>query len=438
MYQLIKLSVGSKLCSLTKITVPKPVLSIDPPICLFNFKVKTEAFIPPNENVELLVTVWELTRDYGDGFTSVISTIETTGNTNEVIFPREVLIENADYLVRAYHLTNIGESDWSDNINIKSGFVDTISFEPEILDNVGYEQGKHCIIHCNGNDYNLIWDGNSERIRIHKYDPDNAMWGDPVEYGAGLSIMNVGGRNSYGYPSDQPFSHCVGADNNIYFSAAIEYAPIENPHFTVFLFKFDTTTSTITMLASENTEIFKRDAPAMCYYNGALYFFGGYQIDVNGTVITPTEDEKTIIKYDLTNLTFSEVIVNGTVKPRNYRETKCTVVGDGVFTFSGMGSPLSNSRSPELWYFNFVSLEWEAKPMFTLGSLDECYMTMDVDSTDQYLNVLIDYQGSIALFNFFIESNFWEYAGNIDNLPKVLFPYLYGEYLYAVQYIKMY
>lgn len=438
MYQLTKLTIGSKICSLTETNISKPILSIISPICLFNFKIQVEAFVPPNDEVELLTTIWELTEDFGDGNVQLLSTLETDGNLTEVVFPRELLKENTNYLIRAYFLTTIGESDWSENINIKSGFVDVINFEPMNLSNPDYDQGKHCVINCDNVTYDLIFNEAEKLIYIYKYDSLNNSWSAVISYGTGLNFYGIGGKNSDGDVSYQPFSYCVSSDNKIYFTCTITGEFVNN-HSTligIYLFKFDPTASIITLLSSDNTGVFKRDAPAMCYYNNSLYFFGGYQVDTTGLVITPDEDEKTIVKYNLATLLFSEVIVNGTIKPKNYRETKCAVVGNGIFTFSGTGVPLSDEKSLELWYFNFISLEWEVKPMFTLSSLDKCYITMDVDINNQYLNVAIKYANSfkIELFNFFIESNYWEDNCLLCEFQDTQFHYLSNDILHVVSY----
>lgn len=420
MYKFSKIALSKNSCADEVVTIPKPTVVAQSPICPFDFHV-TLTSDPPPLGVIQSASVWELATD--NLFKSVVATIESSGPTmNEAFFPKKIIKGDSTYYLRAYTITNLGESVWSDTVTVETGF--TGFTDPEVTEYGASSDNwwnQKAITYINNVPYAIQFDNGNSAINMFKH--NGTSWWFLSNYGTTYNpyIDRVGARspfNEWGSADIESFAFCDDG-TNIYVTATLINA--SGLLIKIVLLKFDTQTETWSDYNLPNDGLFNRDAPGMFHRNGFLYFVGGYAVGADGKTISPTEDERTFFKFNLQTSELSPVTVNGALKPRDYRHTRIAQTDDGFYKFAGRGAPVgehsSFTNAPELWYFSFVTNSWTAKSQFSKGDyLSDCFVGFDIAPTKDYLyamftpcqNTAMYDNGKIFLYRYSLDSMFWE------------------------------
>lgn len=404
MYNLSKVCFDKKKCYAQPITINPPTLSFVSPLCPFSF-TGTCNNASGSETVVHLATVWELALD--SNFVNVVSTISTEGEEkNSVTFPRASIVDGSSYFIRAFHITDLGESNWSDPINITSGYS-YLNTTAELTNLGSYEatsERSEFFIH-NNILHQITFDTKKRTapltLKINKY--ENESWTNLQSFNDSNSTL----KNSFSlFPT-----FCLDGDN-LYIT--ITLATVDT-FLGIYLLKYDILTNTLSIVTKDNTGLFKRDQPAMIANGDYIYFVGGYVIDgpTSDKMYPPTDTERTFLRMHKTTNIFEEVVLTDTsFKPRNYRGSKIIKVGNGFWLYGGTGTKgygsFNVTGSPELSYFSFDQMKWTPKQIFPfLNLLSSAYIDLSVTSDNKYLN-LVSVAYDVTLFTFDLTLEMWD------------------------------
>lgn len=424
MQKVSRVSMSKRQCNQDAFTLPKPTLSAPTPICPFDFTITSTAFTPI-VGVTLNGIGWEVATTSDFLPWSMVASIQTTSEKVSGTIPKKLLQENQTYYVRAYYITDKGDGPYSDVITTvtKFEYIDIPDGEnwSDQTNPTNFNWGVFNKIGDIG--YYLHHTGTSGDMGLtyHLRRRETSGWGPEqpfliiTENGTEIKT-NPGASGPYDSFDITSVTSCTDGTNIFYTITLVNNS--EEPYYKgIRLLKVNPAIPEVTTLSTE-TELFKRDLPAMFHHEGELYFLGGYQINPNGTLITPTEDERTFIKFNLATSTFSEVPVEGSLKPRNYRDSKIVKTANGIYALSGRGNifqSLDYRMSPELWFFDFTSKTWQPKAMLqALTKIDKGIIAFDMAPAGDALNLVamdID-QGFIDMWKYWLATGLWEAWGS--------------------------
>lgn len=444
MHQLIKVTLSKFSCAPNKIVIEKPTITTESPICPFDFYVQSSSFVQPASEVTHTSTMWELASDIN--FLNVLATIETIDDKDTVLFPAKYLEENKTYYLRAYFITDYGESEWSETLTVATKFVTTS--EPEALDITGttlYEDNKGFITEVAGKPIRIsfVFDSNGNFLEIAEKITDGD-WVRKATYSHPSGITSVdpnnydGGYYSYQYDDQfQIFPSCT-SETELFFCATLMTGDINETTprtlIGIYLFRYDTATETLSTLITDNTGLFKRDSPALFYYNREIFIQGGYQLDANGLLVIAADEERTLCKYNLDTHVLSDVTVTS-AKPRNYRYSFTSTKGDKSFLFSGYGKT-KPGYSPEFWCFDHSSNSWIALQMFReidLLAEDNPSFAADISNDGLFFNMVIfkDMNSRAYLIQYDMIEDYWLPSQEITH-PFNLVTFSYPSYTHSM------
>lgn len=434
MHQIVKICLSKYSCAPVKIIIDKPTITTESPICPFDFYVQSSSFIPPLAEVHHTSTVWELASDIN--FLNVLASIETIDDKEMVIFPSKLLKESSTYYLRAYFVTDYGESEWSEVLTVNTKFITTTSMSTiDITGSTSYPEGKALITETNNKTLMVCLSGSTETYievaeRVNDLDwVTKATYSHPSGITAvdpNIFDVDYGEYTQNTSTQTQIFQSC-SSETELFFCATLmsDEFMTDTPRgvIGIYLFKYDTITETLTTLITDNTGLFKRSDPALFYYNREIFIQGGYQLDTNGVLVTPVDGERTLLKYNLDTTLLSEVVLTTEVKPSNYRYSMTSAGNKKSYLFSGHGLT-KTSRSSEFWIFDHINTKWIVAPMFPfIGEINENNIFLSAISSDGlFLNVLDLGHNTIessnlttTLYQYDLTEEYWLIPTNIDN-----------------------
>lgn len=409
MHQLTKITLSKFLCTPSKITLDKPSLTTASPICPFDFYVESNSFRGPIPEVHHLSTVWEMATDIN--FDNVIATVETVDDKEMVLFPSKLIKEGTTYYLRAYFVTDYGDTEWSDVITVTTNLIDIIPTNIENITNcsMDYDTDKILITEVNGVTVRIVYnyyvpEGHSSSFEIDEWNGEEWIskarfiepW--PMSTDPNYAESGTDWLNEWNYPRTCSFAHCTST-KELYFTATFMTGDtLPRSLMGIYLFKYDAVDKTITVLSNDNTGLFNRDGMCLFYYDDEIFMQGGYRFDTDGSLITPDDTERTLIKFNLTTNQFSEVALTSTLKPRNYRYSCTCTRGDKSYIFGGHGK-VASTQSPEFWCFDHSKSKWIAMPMYPIPDhLTYRISAIEVNPFNSLLHlVAIDNNGSNSL-----------------------------------------
>lgn len=396
MFKSSKICLNKTICTNQNVVVNPPVLSVITPICPFAFYVTCNN-ASANVAVNHLSTVWSLALDAN--FTQTVISITTTGeDKNEVLFPKNLIVDGSTYYIKAYFITDLGESVScsplqvivaNTSFNYIAELSDINKFQDFTLTKYFiYNNLLHQI--C----YDNVDSPRGVQLKINKY--NGTIWEQLLVYDNNKTLT---------IQKDNFPSFCLDGDN-LYLALTMTDTTLLG----IYLFKFDLLTNTLTTITSDNTGLFKRDGSAMFVNGEYVYFVGGYELLNFNTLKPPEDTESTFIRMNKTTNVFEEVtLTDTTFRPKNYRGSRVVKVGNDIWLFSGYTSTVTAIVS-DISVFSFQDMKWVSKQRFPyMNKLNNQVFDICLSADTKYLNLfaLDNLLNSFNLFKFNLDDEYW-------------------------------